>query len=373
VEDLSSESIYNYGLYEAATQRTCLIILDITQQCNANCSVCIADTPFHKSVPPLTTDQVKTNLSLFLREVGTKPPIQLSGGEPTVHGELIPILELIRHMGFDSLEMNTNGLLLAEKPELAQQLKDAGLTGVFLQFDSLTPTVYEKLRGRDVLRQKIEAIENCQKADLPIVLQPTVVKNINDNEIWNIVRFAVNAGVAGVDFLPFTPTGKLPPWGENPLERLTIADIMLGIENQSKGEISAADLYSVPCPDSRCTIITYTLIRQGKLIPLTRLVDFSEVKEDYGKLVEWETILNDLEQKNSTQSCSSSCCGTPRYDLRADGYFVIGCHGFQDQWNFDVERAKLCCFHELTPKGKLVPFCYYSMVRNQWNHPHPPA
>lgn len=372
VEILSPESIYHYGLYDEATQRTCLIILDIIQQCNTNCNVCIADSSSYKDVPPLTLDQIKRNLDLFQSEVNTRPPIQLSGGEPTLHEELIPILQMIRTKGFNTLEMNTNGLLLADNPELARQLKDEGLTGIFLQFDGITPSVYEKIRGRNLLGEKIKAIENCQKAELPVILQPTIIKNINDKELWNIVRFAVNGGMAGVDFLPYTPTGKLPPWGQNPLERVTISDIMKGLEEQSQGELRAEDLYSVSCPDSRCAIISYTLIRQHKLVPLTRLVDYSEVKGHYGNLAEWDNILKDLGQKPaSSQPCcpSSSCCGTPRYDLRADGYFVIGCHGFQDPWNFDLNRAKLCCFHELTPTGKLIPFCYYSITRNQWNHP----
>ena len=82
-------------------------------------------------------------------EVGTKVPIQLSGGEPTIHSDICSIVEMIRKKGFNHVEMNSNGLRLAENQEIAKQLKEAGMTGIFLQFDGLTSEDYIKIRGRD--------------------------------------------------------------------------------------------------------------------------------------------------------------------------------------------------------------------------------
>lgn len=371
IEILPQTSVYHFGLYQQATRRTCLIILDITQQCNANCNICIADKGTFSQIPPLSLRQIERNLDCLYDELNTRPPVQLSGGEPTVHKDLIPIIKMIRKKGFSCLDMNTNGILLAQYPDLAIKLKDAGLTGIFLQFDGLSRSVYEAIRGRDLLDQKLQAIENCQKADLPIVIQPTIMKNINDNEIWRIIEFAAKGGMVGVDFLPYTPTGRIPAWNQNPVSRLTLAEIMMSIERQSGGKIRANDLIPIPCQDSRCAFISYMLIQAGELRPLTRIVDFSEVKENYGKLAEWETILTDLTNKNRIRPfpAKSSCCMISRYDLQSEGYFIVGAHSFQDAWNFDIERAKLCCFHELTANGKLIPFCYYSITRNQWVQP----
>jgi len=368
IEPVSENSSYYYGLVNRVAKRTCLAILDVTQQCNAGCKVCIADSDRYRNVPPLNTTQIQRVAKILRDEAGNRVPIQLSGGEPTVHKDICSIIEVIRGEGFDSVEMNSNGILLAEKPELAKQLREAGLKGIFLQFDGVSPSVYAKIRGKNILDKKLKAIEACQKVDMPIILQPTIVRGVNDNEMWKIVQFAVNAGIAGVDFLPFTPTGKYPHGEHHPLyDRVTISDVIKGLEEQSEGQVRAEDLYSVPCQDQRCAIIAYVLLRGTQLLPITRIAEYTDVKHHYGNLSNWETILADLNRASSTRDCCGSTgCGRPRYDLRADGYFVIGCHGFQDKWNFDLDRARLCCFHELTAQGKLIPFCYYSITRNQW-------
>jgi len=47
----------------------------------------------------------------------------------------------------------------------------------------------------------------------------------------------------------------------------------------------------------------------------------------------------------------------------------ITIHGFQDAWNFDIERVKKCCIHVATPDKKLIPFCVYNnLVRSPHAH-----
>jgi len=365
LETVSKNSPFYYGLLDKVAKRSCLAILEITHRCNTDCPICIADAPFRKSNPPLTLQQVEHAVDILRDTVGTKVPIQLSGGEPTIHEDICSIVELIRTKGFESLAMDSNGLRLASKPDLAKALRSSGMTGVFLQFDGFSAKVYEKIRGKDLFDVKLRAIESCQDANLSIILQPTISKGINLHELWAMVQFGVNAEVAGVDFLPFTPSGRYPSWADNPSERTTISDVLNGLEKQSGGQLRADDFYSVPCQDQRCAVISYMLIKKDKLVPLTRLVDYSEVKNHYGNLSDWETIMNALTPSPDLQSgcCSSGGCRATPESLKPEGKFIIGCHGFQDKWNFDLDRARFCCFHELTWEGKLIPFCYYNILR----------
>ena len=363
LETVSPDSPFYYGLTDQVATRSCLGIFEITQQCNANCPVCIANSSSSDKGSSLTLKQVEWAVDSFKDTVGPKVPIQFSGGEPTVHPAVCDIVSLIRGKGFDNVSMNSNGLLLAGDPDLARRLKDAGMTGVFLQFDGFSSEVYKSIRGKDLLSEKVMAIEHCLEANLSVILQPVIMRS-NLPEVWRIIQYAVKAGMAGVDFLPFAASGRHPQQGLSNRERITIPDIMNAIDEQSGGKLKTDDFYSVPCQDQRCAIISYMLIRNGEPVPLTRLVDYAEVKEHYGNLATWEAVLQDLRAK-SALCCSSSCCKPAVFDLSAEGYFVVGAHGFQDRWNFDVERAQYCCFHELTAEGTLVPFCWYNIVRGR--------
>jgi uncharacterized radical SAM superfamily Fe-S cluster-containing enzyme len=83
--------------------------------------------------------------------------LQLSGGEPTVRDDLPEIVKLARRAGFGFVQLNTNGLRLAEDPALAGKLADAGLSSIFLQFDGVRDEVFRSLRGRELL----EALASC--------------------------------------------------------------------------------------------------------------------------------------------------------------------------------------------------------------------
>ena len=96
-----------------------------------------------------TIDTIGNWLESVRHACGDHIVIQLSGGEPTVREDLPEIIRLARSYGFGFVQINTNGLRLSEDPAYARQLREAGLSSVFLQFDGTRDEIYRKLRGRD--------------------------------------------------------------------------------------------------------------------------------------------------------------------------------------------------------------------------------
>lgn len=41
---------------------------------------------------------------------------------------------------------------------------------------------------------------------------------------------------------------------------------------------------------------------------------------------------------------------------------AVSAMAFQDCWTFDLERLKGCCIHEVSPDGRLIPFCAYNLT-----------
>ena len=170
-------------------------------------------------------------------------PIQLSGGEPTLRDDLPEIVALARKIGFDHVQVNTNGIRLAQDADYGQALKDAGTTDFFIQFDGLTDDVYTRIRGAELLRLKLRAIERCAELKIGVILVPTLVRNCNEKQIGSIIRFAKEwiPTVKGVHFQPMAYLGRYPTSPRNE-DRILIPEILNAIEEQTAGELTVENM-----------------------------------------------------------------------------------------------------------------------------------
>lgn len=118
--------------------------------------------------------------------------MQISGGEPTLHPELPTIIDYARQLGFKNIELVTNGILISNNPSLLQSLAAEGLTAVYLQFDGLSRTSLLKIRGQDMSEIRTRSISAIRQAKLCCTLAVAVVRNVNDHELGDIVRFGID-------------------------------------------------------------------------------------------------------------------------------------------------------------------------------------
>ena len=156
-----------------------------------------------------------------------------------MRNDLPQIIALARRLGFDHIQVNTNGIRLAQDFDFTKSLKESGITNFFLQFDGLTDNVYRQLRGASLLSTKLKAIEVCAEMKIALVLVPTVVKGVNDNQIGDLIHFAQKwmPAVKGVHFQPMTYLGRYPDSPQNE-KRMLIPDILLAIEEQTAREFT---------------------------------------------------------------------------------------------------------------------------------------
>ena len=350
------------GLCPAHDQHTCLAIVEITSRCNLPCPVCLADSTAKGA--DLTVEQVAFALEQLLAAEGGPAPLQFGGGEPTLHPQLSEMVRMATRMGFGKIEIDSNGLLLANRPGMAEELRAAGLSGVYLQMDGLDASEHEVIRGSNLLPHKLKAIENCRRAGLQVVLSVTVVPGVNDHRLWDMIHFAANERLTGVAFQPIVLSGRYPDALGAQNGRFTAGHFIHALETQSAGLLAASDLMPMSCPDPRCGLLGYMVItREGELVPLRRLVGDQPLLQHVADLSDWDTLLRKL-------GCASSGCGCGGEDQTLAGLaklldgaecFSIGFHGMMDAFCFDRERAQRCCVHKLTPEGKLMPFCLYNM------------
>jgi uncharacterized radical SAM superfamily Fe-S cluster-containing enzyme len=229
------------GLCPQHEQLTCTALIEVTRQCNLDCAFCFAGSG--TSCEPDPDLGSIAGMLQFLLDRSGPCPIQLSGGEPTLRDDLPEIVALARKIGFDHIQINTNGVRLARDPDYGAALRDAGVSSFFLQFDGITEDVYCRIRRAELLQLKLEAIERCAGHRIGVILVPTLVKGINENQIGAIIQFAKSwiPTVKGVHFQPVTYLGRYPGRPRNE-DRLLIPDVLRAIEDQTAGEIKIENL-----------------------------------------------------------------------------------------------------------------------------------
>lgn len=203
---------YDCGLCPEHRQHTCCVLLEVTNRCNLNCPVCFARAGEGDEVKEPSLEEIGEWYDSMMA-CGGPFNIQLSGGEPSVRDDLEDIIRLGKEKGFTFFQLNTNGIRLAKEADYAARLKAAGLNCVFLQFDGMRENAYEILRGRKMLDIKKQAIENCKKANLGVVLVPVIAKGVNEDQVGEILEFALKQmpAVRGVHFQPLSFFGRYEP------------------------------------------------------------------------------------------------------------------------------------------------------------------
>jgi len=248
------------GLCPEHRQHTCLAVMEVTQACNLRCPTCFTSAG---EVPAtsLSLDQVDRMLDdLLLREPDLQV-LQISGGEPTVHPQISAILRAAKARGIRQVMINSNGLRLAEDDALVATLADLDVT-VYFQFDGLEAPTTVALRGLDLRRKKLKALDRLAAARIPAVLVATVVRGVNDHELGNLVQFGLDhPAVRGLNLQPSFAEGRhLPAF--DPLERMTLPDVIHGIVAQTGRRFVRDDFVPVPCCHPNCiTLPSWRTVR----------------------------------------------------------------------------------------------------------------
>ena len=353
------------GLCSDHLQKTCCVLLNITSQCNLNCSFCFADQDDKKNQPAFK--EIKESLIKIIEK--DKSLVQLSGGEPTCREDLPEIIRSAKEIGAKYVQLNSNGIRLGEDKQYVQILAEAGLSFVFMQFDGTTDTIFESLRGKPLLKLKQQAIDNCAAYNIGVTLVPTLVSGINNNNIGEILKFAISESpkVRGIHFQPVTYLGRIP---ENPsdINRITLDELIFEICKQTDGIIKADNLLPSACDHPLCGFHGDFVVEQDKLIPLLKhgITEKNCCCDSSAAEKNREFVAKRWQRTKETDDLKESCCGNihdMEYFLKRVKTFgfTVTAMAFQDAGNIDLSRLQHCSFH-VYDKEKFIPFCSYYLT-----------
>jgi len=317
--------------------------IEVTWRCNLRCPVCFmagADAP-----PDPGIDTIAAMWDTIHRDAGPQTAVQLTGGEPTVRADLPAIVRLGRERGFNAIEVNTNGIVIGRDPGYVRTLQQAGISGIYLQFDGLTEGVYEAIRGSDLLDTKLRAIEHCREAGVQVVLAMTVIWGINHEQLGRVLRFALENQdvIAGVAFQPAFTSGR---FDVAPERRLSMGDVVFMLAEQSGGMLAPYDFWPLGCSHPLCSCATYILDHQRQHVPFTRTITPDEYIRSFDPASPQGSIFADIAARKLPE-------------LGAGLTVVV--MNYMDALTADVKRLKECSMVEVMPDGRLIPFCAYQL------------
>lgn len=154
--------------------------ISITSECNLNCPYCHKEGHYQDKINYLSLNQIIKIVEICKRY--NINYIKITGGEPLLHPEIIKIIELFnKNINLKDLSITTNGTKLEE---LAVHLKKAGLMRINIGCDSIQNSSLKNLKRiqKGILSSKEVGLS-------PIKLNMVVLKDINQNEINEIIEY----------------------------------------------------------------------------------------------------------------------------------------------------------------------------------------
>ena len=359
---------YDCGLCPDHEQHSCLAIIEINDACNLSCPVCFAESSIRREAHR-SLAEVEAMLDAVVASEGEPDLVQISGGEPTIHPQFFEILAAARTRPIRHLMINTNGLRIAREPGFAQRLVEF-MPGfeVYLQFDSLRREALMDLRGADLTRVRIEALEALECCNISTTLVVTLKKGVNDGDIADIVRFALKwRCVRGVTFQPIQDAGRNDGFDAGK-HRIVLSEVRREIARA--GVFALEDLIPLPCnPDQIC--IGYGLRNGEKVAPITALLPrdilvdaapntvtfegYPELRERMFNLLSLSTAQADTSDKLAEVLCCLPDAVVPG-GLAYENTFRVVVMQFLDRFNFDIATVKRSCVHFVQPDGQIIPF-----------------
>ncbi len=187
-------------------RRVNYVRISVTDRCDFRCVYCMAeDMEFVPRAQLLTLEEI-AEIARAFTELGVEK-IRITGGEPLIRRNVMKLFRDIGELhGLRELVLTTNGSQLAH---MAADLKAANVKRINISLDSLNPEKFRRITRVGDLNKVLEGIETALATGFErIKLNSVILKNRNDDEITDLVQFAINKNI-DISFIEEMPLGVI--------------------------------------------------------------------------------------------------------------------------------------------------------------------
>jgi hypothetical protein len=378
---------FDCGPCTSHTQRIRMPVVTITSACDLDCPMCYVhnknDGAFHmdKAEFGRVLDQLVAGAG------GELDLINLTGGEPTLHPDILELVTMCHARGIHRVSLCSHGLGLAKDEALVARLAALGAR-IALSFDTFDDDTDRKLNGVRSVAQKLRCLELLDRHGVNTTLIPVMTRGYNDHEIGRIIELGLATScVRHLEVHTITFTGQSGASFDRSA-RIGMYEVLERIAAQSGGLLAPEDFVPSPCAHPLCYQIAYLLVDPagGPPVPFTR---FLSAEVLYRALSDHlylepspllERALQDAIDRLWVEGGDERTLALLDNLLR--GLFPPGkplapaaalalseravkavyVHSHMDEDTFDTERAAQCCDSNCYADGTTVPVCNYNVL-----------
>ena len=366
-------SSFAEGLADLTDQRSnksCTVLVEITDACNLACRVCYADAKGDRLLP---LAEFKRSVSSLVELKGGLDSVQVTGGEAAMHPQFWEVLDfLLAEPRIAKIYLPTNGIAF-DKPGMAERLARYRAKLLVLRqcagSDARANLVLRRARPGRVRERLLARLE---RLDVPMQLTMTLAAGVNERDIaWVVRQGARRRNVRLVALQPAFFSGRYEIEAD-PMNRATLSDAVKGVAAGLARSAREADFMPIPCSHPNCGWVTLFVRRFGLFFNLARHVDLERVM---GR-VAYKTQLGADEVRGivgtrATRWLARAATAIGKRFVRPRDVFGIAIKPFMDRHTYDQDRVSACCHHILDTRGNLASFCEYNVRKragDSWRH-----
>jgi len=181
--------------------------VSVTDRCDFRCTYCMSeDMDFLPKKDVLSLEELDRLCNTFI-DLGVKK-LRITGGEPLVRKNIMKLFSNLGKKlghGLEELTLTTNG---SQLDRYAKDLFDNGVRRINISLDSLEKNKFKKITRIGDLDKVINGIMVAKKAGLKIKINTVALKEINDNEILNLVNWC-GENKFSLTFIEVMPMGEI--------------------------------------------------------------------------------------------------------------------------------------------------------------------
>ena len=177
--------------------------LSVTDLCNLRCRYCMPDGVEKLECEAVLTYEEFLRLAALFARCGIDT-VRVTGGEPLVRKGVDQLVAGLKATpGIRKVTMTTNGILLAQQ---LPALQKAGLDGVNISLDTLSPEVFARITARDEFGHVMEGIHAALASGIPVKLNCVPQVGVNEGELEALAALAQDQPLQ-VRFIEMMPIG----------------------------------------------------------------------------------------------------------------------------------------------------------------------